>query len=287
MIEKPFNHLQGWIDYFTGVDIPVMRHTVRELAALREKEETVGGRTVAQVVLQDPLMTLKVLALIEKRRRASQNHDITTIERAIMMIGITPFFRQFENVPTIEEHLAHHPQALLGVMKVISRARRSAKWAREWALLRHDMEVDEVTVAALLHDCAEILCWVFAPALSLDLRNLLKSKQGLRSAVAQEAVFGVTARDLQSGLARAWRLPELLTMLMDGLERTNPRVRNVICAANLARHSANGWNDPALPDDYAEIAEMLHLNVETVKARIGVPADELPAEAGESVNQPQ
>lgn len=279
MIDQPLANLATWVSHFTRVEVPVLRRTARELAALREQEDTVSGRAIAQTVLQDPLLTLKLLALIEKRRRASQNHDITTIERAIMMIGTTPFFRQFETLTTIEEHLAPHPQALLGVMKVIVRARRAAKWAREWALLRHDIDVDEVTVAALLHDCAETLCWVFAPALSLELRDLLRATPGLRSAAAQTAVFGVTMHDLQGELARAWRLPRLLTQLIDGKEHTNPRVRNVICATNLARHSANGWDDPALPDDYAEIAELLRLNVDAAMARIGVPVPDLPTES--------
>ena len=231
MIEKPLANLATWVDYFTRVDVPVLRRTARDLAALREKEDTVSGRVIAHTVLQDPLLTLKVLALIEQRRRASQNHDITTIERAIMMFGVTPFFRHFETLPTIEDQLAQHPQALLGVMKIIVRARRSAKWAREWALFRHDVDVDEVTVAALLHDCAEILCWVFAPTLSLELRNLLRSRPGLRSAVAQEAVFGVTAHDLQIALARAWRLPRLI----DPDDRRH-RARQSACAQCGLRH---------------------------------------------------
>lgn len=287
MIDKPLPNLASWVDYYCRVDVPVLRRTARDLALLREKEDTVSGRTIAQTVLQDPLMTLKVLALIEQRRRASQNHDITTIERAIMMIGVTPFFRHFESLPTIEEQLSGHPHALIGVMKVIVRARRAAKWAREWAIQRHDVDVDEVTVAALLHDCAEILCWVFAPKLSLELRALLKTHNGLRSATAQEAVFGMTAHDLQLGLAHAWRLPALLTVLMDGKESANSRVRNVIYATDLARHSANGWDDPALPDDYAQIADLLHLSVDTVKSRIGVPAPDAPTETSGAAIHPQ
>ena len=36
-----------------------------------------------------------MLIHIETHRRARQNHDITTIERAIMMMGISPFLREF------------------------------------------------------------------------------------------------------------------------------------------------------------------------------------------------
>ncbi|MEO6974856.1 MAG: metal-dependent hydrolase, partial [Gallionella sp.] len=47
-----------------------------------------------------------------------------------------------------------------------------------------------------------------------------------------------------------------------------PRVRNVVLAVNLARHSANGWNDTALPDDYRDIGELLRMPAEQVKASV-------------------
>ena len=48
----------------------------------------------------------------------------------------------------------------------------------------------------------------------------------------------------------------------------------------LARHSAHGWDDPALPDDYREIAALLNLKPEIVRQRLGqsAPADEAPAD---------
>jgi hypothetical protein len=40
----------------------------------------------------------------------------------------------------------------------------------------------------------------------------------------------------------------------------------------VARHSAHGWCNPALPEDYAQIAELLDLSVEDVMARIAAVA---------------
>jgi hypothetical protein len=51
------------------------------------------------------------------------------------------------------------------------------------------------------------------------------------------------------------------------------RVKNVTLAVNLARHSANGWDDAALPDDYHEIAEFLRVDIERAKFLIGVPKE--------------
>lgn len=271
MIEQALSSLDAYVAYFNQHELPVLKKTQRALAELRAREDTVSGKEIAHLVLQDPLMTLKVLAYIEAHRGRRQNHDITTIGHAIMMLGITPFFREFDALPTVEERLKAHPQALLGVVKVIARARRAAQWARDWAALRHDMDVDEITVATLLHDCAEVLCWVFAPKPSLQLRSILLANPGMRSAEVQAQVFGVTAHDLQLALARHWKLPELLVTLMGDTESDNPRVRTVRLALGLARHAQHGWDDPALPDDYAELEQLLRLSRENVLLRIGAP----------------
>jgi HD-like signal output (HDOD) protein len=276
MREAPYTTIEGWVTYLGGRTLPVLARTARELALLKQAENTVSARTIAQVILHDPLMTLRVLAFIEANRRRSQHTDITTIERALMMIGITPFFAHFSDLPTLEDHLHTHPQALLGVMRVIARARRASSWAREWALMRHDMDVDEITVATLLHDVAEIMCWVFAPQLSLQLRDTLRSNPGMRTASAQKATFNVSAQELQLALARAWKLPPLLIDLMDDGHAATPRTRNVTLAVNLARHSARGWDDAALPDDFKEIETLLRINHETLLGRLGLPMDGSP-----------
>ena len=50
---------------FSDADLPVLRHTVWQLDELRAKIDHVSGRDIARVVLQDPLMTVKVLAYIQ------------------------------------------------------------------------------------------------------------------------------------------------------------------------------------------------------------------------------
>jgi HD-like signal output (HDOD) protein len=278
MLKRPLPSLESWVNYFSQTDIPVLKRTARELSRLRENEENVTGRQVATTILHDPLMTLRVLAYIEAARRKSQTADITTIDRAVMMIGITPFFTRFESLPLVEVSLKEYPQALLGLLRVISRARQASLYARDWAILRHDLDIEEITVAALLHDTAEILLWCFAPALMLNIRDQQMENPGLRSAAAQQAVLGIRATELQLALARAWHLPELLQSLMDDNHAEHPRARNVINAVNLARHSANGWNDPAIPDDLAEIGKLLNLSAEAVMERLRRLADIPPAE---------
>ncbi|NMG76297.1 HDOD domain-containing protein [Aromatoleum diolicum] len=275
LIDAPLNSVDAYVDFMSAQNVPVLRRTLREFEVLAVGQDSVSGKQIAAVVLADPLMTMKLLTTLQANRPAKQNHDITTIDRAIMMMGITPFFNKFSAMPTVEDTLAEHPNALIGVLKVIGRARRAAHYARDWAILRHDLDVDEVTVAALLLEAVEIMCWTFAPTLTLRVYEMQRANHWLRSTEAQRKVFGVSEQEIQVALVRAWKLPELLITLMDDAHADNPRVRNVQLAADFARHLASGWDNDALPDDIAEIGKLVHLGREPLLARLGTPAEEL------------
>jgi hypothetical protein len=87
----------------------------------------------------------------------------------------------------------------------------------------------------------------------------------LRSADAQKQVLGFAGAELQRRLATEWTLPELLLNLMDPALAGTARVRNVMLAVNLARHSAQGWDNAALPDDYREIGRLLRIDAEQAR----------------------
>jgi HD-like signal output (HDOD) protein len=276
MLEHALPDLESWVLHLSEQELPVLRQTKRQLEELHENIDRISGRDIARVVLQDPLMAVRVLSYTQPYHGRHLQHEITTVSRAIMMLGIEPFFRYFENLPTIEETLkGQNPKALLGVVQVIRRIQRATHYAQEWAIWRHDTNIDEVAIATLLHDLAEILVWCFAPKLALRIQDMQKSNPNLRSAVAQLHVLGVRLIDLQLSLARQWNLPGLLQALIDDNHAEHPRVRNVVLAVNLARHSANGWDDPALPDDYAQIEDLLHVNHQALMDHLGLPVRSL------------
>lgn len=276
MNDIPLRDVESWLAFLAEAELPVLRRSMLEIERLRADADNTNGRTVAAVILHDPLLTLRVLAYIESHRRLRQTTDITTIDRALMMIGITPFFRDFENLPVAETLLQQHPQALLGLLKVIARARRAAHWARTWAIMRRDMDVDEITLATLLYDIAELMMWLFAPQLALQVSDTQRAEPHRRSAMIQEEIYGASLHRIQLALCETWRLPALLIQLLDHDHADNPRVRNVKLAVDLARHAANGWQDAALPDDFRAIRDLLHVNQETLVHRLDIDEATIP-----------
>ena len=285
MLDHPLHDLESWVQHLSGVEMPILRQTLRRLEEARKQIDRVSGRDIAHIVLQDPLMAVRVLAYIQPFHGKHLRTDITTIASAVMMLGIEPFFSKFDNPITIEAMLKDEPQALLGVLQVIRRAQRASGYAHEWAFARHDINEEEVTLAALLHDLSEILLWCFAPQLAIEIRDRQHADKTLRSLVAQEQVLGVRLVDLQLALCNSWHLPELLKTLMDDAHAEQPRVQNVTLAVNLARHSASSWEDTALPDDFEAIEKLLHINHDTLISRLHLPQNPSPVlPAGEAAS---
>ena len=262
MLETRLETFQAWVLYLSESEIPVLRRSIDELARLKENEDNITSRDIANVLLHDPLLSLKVIRYLQEHRKQSQTTDITTGARAVMMLGTTPFFNSFAGQTALEDHLRDHPQALAGIMRVLSRSFHAAIYAREMATLRHDAEVDEITEAALLHDLAEILLWCFAPRFAQEIRRLQQQDPALRSSAAQQTVLGFRTQTLQQALNRIWHMPQLLQDLMDDNHPESPRALNVSLAVALARHTANGWYDAALPDDYQGIQALLRLDAD-------------------------
>ena len=256
--------INEWVVRLTQSDLPVLRKTAQEIERLRKIEDRITAKDISIVILHDPMMTIKVLRFIESRRKAG-SAEITTISHALMMMGTGSFFEHFSSGFTIiEDLLADKPDALYGMLSVVSRSRHAAIYAQDWSLMRHDLESDEVTIAALLHDMAEMLLWCYLPDELIEIRRRMMRDSALRSADTQMAVLGFNLKKLQMLLAAVWKLPALLRSLMDSNQAKQPRVINVTLAASLARHSAHGWYNAALPDDFAGIKEFLGMGAENM-----------------------
>lgn len=267
-MENTPSSIESWVQLLSENEIPVMRQTARSVDAAREKIDLINGREITAFVLNDPMMTLRVLAYIRPFHGSRLLKEITTVGHATMMLGVEPFFKHFDKLLAIEDVLKPYPQAQLRLLKVIRRAQRASRYALNWASWRYDMKVEEVAIAALLHDAAEILLLCFAPQLAMQIVALQQQDSHLRSTAAQDRVLGFHLKTLQLALCRHWQLPELLLDLMDDAHADNARVKNVKLAVDLARHSANGWDDAALPDDYAAIEALLKISHEDLMERL-------------------
>jgi HD-like signal output (HDOD) protein len=264
-VTQPPGSLSAWTALFDPPALPVLAESADALEALRANEDDVDAHLLAETFCADPLMTLKLLAHVSRLRRsrdADSRGDTETLTAALLMLGIGPFFRAFTAQAAVEDVLAAEPEALAGFKAVLKRSHRAANFAAAFAVHRMDHDVAVIHEAALLHDFAELLLWVRAPALAGAIAQRQRADPSLRSATVQRELLNIELADLQHALMQAWGLPALLVRISDDRHADADQVRNVLLALRVARHSAHGWDNPALPDDVRDVADLLKLGHE-------------------------
>lgn len=271
-MQQEIKGLEQWVSFLSQAEIPVLKQTARDLLAIREDQKRLSARGVAQVIAVDPMMTVKLLRYLQNHKHRRQEHEVIQVEQALIMLGVEAFFHKLPAQPLVQDVMQGHMDALIQLLHVIHRSHRASEYAFDWAVRLSDLHFEEVRIAALLHDLAEMLMWCFAPQEMLKIRAMQQQDKSLRTRTAQEEVFGFSLFEMQKQLVKQWELPQLLLTLMDDECSNQTRVRNVILAVNLARHSANGWDDAALPDDFKDIAELLRMKPEQVMLMLEVDA---------------
>jgi HD-like signal output (HDOD) protein len=272
MSPQAIKGLDGWVAFLSQTEIPVLKQTARDLDTLHEDAENISARGVAEIIARDPMMTVKLLRYLQGHKHKTQEHEVVQVEQALLMLGVEAFFIKLPPKPLAEEILRGNTGALINLLNVVHRAQRASQYARDWAVNMRDMHYEEVRIAALLHDFAELLMWCFASDDMMRINAMQQQDKTMRSRTAQEQVLGFHLADLQLALATKWSLPKLLITMMDEKCATQTRVRNVVLAVNLSRHSAKGWEDAALPDDYKEVGELLKMQPEEVMVMVGAAA---------------
>jgi HD-like signal output (HDOD) protein len=259
--------LAQWVRLFEPTELPILTETALELDLLRLNEDAVDANMLADIVVSDPLMTLKLLAHVARLRRGRDGSDTETVTEALVMVGIPPFFHAFGVQPaTVESQLADQPAALAGFQEVLTRSRRAARFAIGFAVHRMDYDAPVIHEAALLHDFAELLLWLRAPTLALQIAQRQQTDSTLRSATVQREVLNIELTELEHALMLAWRLPDLLVQITnEHASSASLQMRNVQLAIRVARHSSHGWDNAALPDDVQDIGDLLSMSPDAVQ----------------------
>ena len=259
-LTRPLADLAAWTACFRDADIPVMADTADALEAMRAREDDVDANLIGEMIAGDPLMTLKVMAYGARNRSARVVTEPETVTSTLVLLGIPPFFPDFGPQPVPEDMLADRPEALAGLTEVLRRASRAANFALSFAVHRCDPDAAVIHQAALLHGFAEMLLWCHAPDLALAIRDAQRADPTLRSSVEQRSTLHVDLLDLQHALMLEWHLPDLLVRITDDKQASHPNVQCVMLGVRLARHTAAGWDNPAIPDDVSDVAQLLNLS---------------------------
>ncbi|MBS4096835.1 MAG: HDOD domain-containing protein [Sulfuricella sp.] len=257
--------LEQWVDESSLEQLPVLRRTALSIAYLAKNAEGLSANDISEVVLHDPLMTLKVIGYANGRVHGRFGAEIATLHSAVIMLGVPPFFKHFASLASIEDIRPVHDKESEGLLTCLSRAHHAAWQARDMAILRADIKSEEVYVGTMLHDMGEMVMWCIAPDAMLKILKVVR-RQKVSREDAEKGILGFTLWEFQLALVAKWKLPDLLLMFMDNKNATNSRALMAIIGAALARHAAVGWHSPKLLADYEVIAGQFNFPTDEVIA---------------------
>jgi hypothetical protein len=237
----------AWLEY---KELPIKAASKTALARLEEGgEENRSGHEYAALLLDDPLLALRLLREANRRLPRRLAHDITTPLGILMALGTEQFKRQIRDAPEAAE-------GNQGFMASEQRSSLGARIAFAWGSLHHDLDQGELALAALLADAGEIELWAFVPELPQKALDELHSGRASRSDQAQRQACGFTFRDLSLELIERGGLPPLLKQLIRGDEGLRARLARL--AVDTGRHLSYGPADSALPHDLVAASKLTH-----------------------------
>ena len=225
------------IKELTAQPLPIFGHSARAF----RKVSTEGGRTFegyGDIILRDPGLALHTLQQLQGSSSKSLRAEISSMAQAAMLLGIDRAKRLPLGHPQLESTLSGYAQQ--GYIRAVCRAFHAAFQAWDWAHIKNDHAPEEILLAALLHDVAELALWVNAPEKMHQFRKLML-KDGLATDEAQYIVFGESLEHFSREIAAHWQLPGLVNDALRPENANNPRVRGVMLAVQLARSAERGW----------------------------------------------
>lgn len=253
----------AWLEY---KELPIKAASKAALAQMEEHgEENLSGHEYAALLLDDPLLALRLLREANHRLPRRLARDITTPLGVLMALGTEQFKRQIRDAP----EAAGGNQ---GFMASEQRSSLGARIAFAWGSLHHDLDQGELALAALLADAGEIELWAFEPELPQKALDELHAGRASRSDQAQRQACGFTFRDLSLELIERGGLPPLIKQLIRGDEGLRARLARL--AIDTGRHLSYGPTDPALPHDLIAACKLTHSPVATVLQGLPYLTDE-------------
>ena len=252
-----------WVERIREEEMPALGATVALVQSITD-DETASTDRLARVILQDAAMTAKVLKLANSAFYNPSRLNISTISRAIIVLGFNVVAEMAVGIRLVDALLSGGVRQR--VVEEMARSFHAAVLARSIATIRRDPRSEEMFIAALLSNVGEMAFWSFGGEAAQQLDEAL-GKGELDPEAAQVAVVGFRLRQLSVGLAREWKLGPLLQSVLEE-RRPGPPEVSIRYALRVAAETRKGWESPASVELVAKLADFVGIPVEQMTAQL-------------------
>jgi len=251
--------LKYWVTELSGRQMPAFAHTAQAIAG-QVQDDNSSTAHLAREILQDPSMTARVLKMSNNVFHNPSQSRISTVSRAIVVLGFATVRRICMSIAFIDSLLKNKPKD--NMMKALARSFHAATLAHMLAEKRGDKNPEEVYIATLLYHLGNLVFWCFAndfdPNLYERLHNALAGAEADTSDIEQR-ILGFSLKELSAALNREWQLSDLLEFALESKLSKDKRLGNLTMGYELADAIQKGWDSPEVKKLIKRTAELLYM----------------------------
>ncbi len=229
------NNLDRWTDKLGELDLPAMALTMQRVPQLLDSPNTTNA-DYQRIIGRDPGFTLAIFKSFCNNKFAPKEPP-SNLAHAIALLGLAPLEESSKTLKILKGSV--NGRARHALYDCYSRAAHGAWYAYSLGRYCKDNNPEEMAIAALLHELAEMMLWAHAKEEMQLILGLMEGGQTRETAAFD--TLGFTLDQLTATLSEQWRLP---TLARDTLEATGAfqrRSLGVMLCSELARESARSW----------------------------------------------
>lgn len=198
-------------------DFPAISSHISEINSKSSINSVSSANELSNIILEDYALTTKLLRLVNSSFYGQFGGDITTVSRAIIILG----YEQVRSAALsiiLFEHLKDSDQANT-LKQAIYSSLMSAIIAREQAKqldLRNNDAIETAFISSMFHELGQLLTVFYFKDEYNEIENLIQT-QGLTQDKACKIAIGTTFTELGQGIAKEWKLPDVISIAMQKL----------------------------------------------------------------------
>lgn len=260
MNAQAIKNLDGLMD----TPLPIFWHSDRQFRKL-EPDTGSAFKAYGDIILRDPGLAVHAMQQLAPPPGKTSRVEINAMSQVTMLLGAERTRSLTDGLSHVENAL--RGQARIGYARAACRAFHAAFQAWDWAHIKNDHNPEEILLATLLHDVAELALWVREPEKIHHLRKLI-FKDGLHTDEAQYLALGESLEHFSRQLAVSWNLPPLVHEALRPENADTTRTRGIMLAVQLGRAAERGWHSPKMQRTLEQIAEYLGASLEETSSHI-------------------
>ncbi|KWA84161.1 hypothetical protein WL29_22630 [Burkholderia ubonensis] len=205
-------------------DFPALQRALTSIVDTLQ-DDRASNAELAATVLGDFTLTQKVLRLANSSIYAPYAKDVTTVSRALMILGTATVAYTAMSIQLLDafEGLA---ESRVGAAEELAQAAFAGKLARVVAATSGGGHGEEAAVATLMFQLSRLLVIFYLPEEWAHIRECLDL--GMKEEEAYVQVLGVTPDELSEAAMQEWSLPHQVIQTAD----TRPKTPDTLVATH-------------------------------------------------------